>query len=228
MNEKIVNSIKKEVYEYIHTSIPAAVVDFNHVEMTATVQLLAKFKIRGIEQIPKAIYKVPVGHSKSSNFAERVPFKKGDIVFLSFSEVSLEKILSTGAAETVLGDSKFDLTDAVIITCISLQNNKLPDTNKDDWCLFNLNTNHKIVFKDNGDVEVLSKKISLHAEESIEINTPIINALESTLNIKAINSKNIITETFDATKSAIIKTIDFIKHIHSGVQGGSSNTGGPK
>ena len=61
MNDEIITSIKKDIYEYIHTNIPARIIDFNHVDMTATVQVIAKLKIRGIEQIPKAIYRVPVG-----------------------------------------------------------------------------------------------------------------------------------------------------------------------
>lgn len=241
MNETIVNAIKNDIYEYIHTSLPARIIDFNHVDMTATIQILAKLKIRGIEQVPIALYKVPVGYSKCKNFAERIPLKRDDIVYISFSEVSLEKILTTGMSESVLGNSKFDLSDAVITTCISLQNSKLTDENKDDWCLFNLKTGHKIIFKETGEIEIISKKtlinsdeeielksktIKINASSKIEITTPLINALNSHLNIKSIEAINVITDTFEALKSAVIKGIDFITHKHGGVKVGADKTGG--
>lgn len=218
MNDEIITSIKKDIYEYIHTNIPARIIDFNHVDMTATVQIIAKLKIRGIEQIPKAIYRVPVGHNRSKVFGERIPLQKDDIVYLSFSEVSLEKILSTGTPEGVLGDSKFDLTDAVITTHISLNTGKMPKENKEDWCLFNYETGHKLVFKKNGELEIFNKKLTIIAEESIELDTPIINAPKSTLNIKKVI----------ATESVSDREIILGDHKHGGVQGGLSDTGGPK
>lgn len=218
MNNQIIDSIKKDIYEYIHTNIPARIIDFNHIDMTATVQIIAKLKIRGIEQIPKAIYKVPVGHSRSKVFGERNPLQKDDIVYLSFSEVSLEKILSSGTPEGVLGDSKFDLTDAVITTHISLNNSKMSPENKDDWCLFNFETGHKLVFKKNGELEIFNKKLTVAAEESIDLNTPVINAHESTLNIKKIV----------ATDSVSAKGIILENHKHGDVQSGPNQTGGPE
>lgn len=214
----MINSIKKDIYEYIHTNIPARIIDFNHVDMTATVQIIAKLKIRGIEQIPKAIYRVPVGHSRSKVFGERIPLQKDDIVYLSFSEVSLEKILSTGTPEGVLGDSKFDLTDAVITTHISLNTGKMPEENKEDWCLFNYETGHKLVFKKNGELEIFNKKLTVIAKESIELNTPVINAPESMLNIKQVI----------ATESVSANGIKLEKHKHGDVQSGQNDTGGPK
>lgn len=119
MNQQIINSIKSDIYQYIHTNIPARIIDFNHIEMSATVQIIAKLKVRGIEFVPKYIYRVPVGHNRTKIFGQRSPLKKDDIVFLSFSEVDLEKILTTGLPESILGEEKFSLNDAVITTCIS-------------------------------------------------------------------------------------------------------------
>ncbi|MEG3013093.1 MAG: Gp138 family membrane-puncturing spike protein [Cetobacterium sp.] len=208
MNEMIMKELKNEIYEYIHTNIPASIIEFNHESMTATIQILAKLKIRGQEQIPKEIFSVPVGHNRSSSFAERIPLKKGDIVFVSFSEVSLEKILSTGSPEGTLGSAKFDLSDAVITTCISLEEGKLPAENENDWCVFNLKTNHKIVFKENGELEIFCKKTSINADEEITINSPKINAASSILTVK----------------KAIIAGIDFEKHVHGGIQKGTDKT----
>lgn len=226
MNEEIITSIKNEVYEYIHTNIPATVESFDPVSMTATVKILAKFKIRGIEQVPKNIYRVPVGHNRSEVFAERTPLKKGDIVLLSFSEFSLEKILSTGKPESVLGSSKFDLTDAIITTCISGDRGKLPKEHSNDWVLFNLETGHEIIFRENGVYEIKAKKMIMNIDDEIEINTPTINALKSHLNVKSIKATSIITDTLEAVKSAVIVAIDFITHKHGGVQGGKDKTGG--
>ncbi|MGL5583169.1 MAG: Gp138 family membrane-puncturing spike protein [Cetobacterium sp.] len=228
MNEKIIKSIKSDIFEYIHTNQPARIIEFNHVEMTATVQLLGKFKIRGQEQVPKYIYRVPAGYSRSKNFAERIPLKKDDIVYLSFSEFDLEKILTSGLPESFIGDDKFDLNDAVIVTCISLKNQKMPDDNQNDWCIFNLKTGHKIIFKEDGTYEINAKKLIMNIDEEIEINTPIINALNSQFNVKSIKAESIITDTVNALKSAIIKGIDFLLHKHGGVTGGPSDTGGPK
>lgn len=228
MNQQIINSIKNDIYQYIHTNIPARIIDFNHIEMTATVQIIAKLKVRGIEFLPKYIYRVPVGHNRTKIFGERSPLKKDDIVFLSFSEVDLEKILTTGLPESILGDEKFNLNDAVITTCISLKNQKMPENNKDDWCLFNFETGHKIIFKENGVYEIYAKKIYLQADDEIEINTPIINALKSDFNIKNIKAKSIITNTFEALKLAIIKGINFLSHRHGNVSNGEGETGEPK
>ena len=228
INSKIIDSIKEDIYEYIHTGIPASVIDFDHVHMTATVQILAKLKVRGIEQIPKAIFKVPVGHSRVKSFAERFPVKKGDIAMLQFSEITLEKILDSGVYEEVVDTSKFDISDAVITSFLSKSKDKLPNDNKDDYCLYNLNSGHKIIFKENGEIEVFTKKLSLNVEESIEIETPIINALNTQFNVKGIKAESIITDTLNSLKSAIIKGIDFLSHIHSGVKGGPDKTQGPE
>ncbi|MGL5625471.1 hypothetical protein, partial [Cetobacterium sp.] len=109
MNQKLIESIKNDIYEYIHTNIPARIISFNHIEMSATIQIIAKLKIRGVEQVPKYIYRVPVGHNRSKTFGERNPLQKDDIVFLAFSEVDLEKILITGLPESILGDERFNL-----------------------------------------------------------------------------------------------------------------------
>lgn len=228
MNQQIINSIKNDIYQYIHTNIPARIIDFNHIEMSATVQIIAKLKVRGIEFVPKYIYRVPVGHNRTKIFGERNPLKKDDIVFLSFSEVDLEKILTTGLPESILGDEKFNLNDAVITTCISLKNQKMPEDNKDDWCLFNFETGHKIIFKENGVYEIYSKKIYLQADDEIEINTPVINALKSDFNVKNIKAKSTITDTFKALESAIIKGINFLLHRHGNVSNGDGETGEPK
>lgn len=258
MNQQIINSIKNDIYQYIHTNIPARIIDFNHIEMTATVQIIAKLKVRGIEFLPKYIYRVPVGHNRTKIFGERSPLKKDDIVFLSFSEVDLEKILTTGLPESILGDEKFSLNDAVITTCISLKNQKMPENNKDDWCLFNFETGHKIIFKENGEYEIYGKRILLNADEditlksktlnintieriatttkiininstsNIEIETPIINALKSQINASGLKVKQLISDTISAIKSAVIKGIDFSLHKHGNVSNGEGETGEPK
>lgn len=258
MNQQIINSIKNDIYQYIHTNIPARIIDFNHIEMTATVQIIAKLKVRGIEFVPKYIYRVPVGHNRTKIFGERNPLKKDDIVFLSFSEIDLEKILITGLPESILGDEKFSLNDAVITTCISLKNQKMPENNKDDWCLFNFETGHKIIFKENGEYEIYGKRILLNADEditlksktlnintteridittkiininstsNIEIETPIINALKSQINASGLKVKQLISDTISAIKSAVIKGIDFSSHKHGNVSNGEGETGEPK
>lgn len=227
MNDEIITSIKNDIFEYIHTNQPARIIEFNHVEMTATVQLLSKFKIKGMEQIPKYIYRVPVGYSRSKVFGERIPLKKDDIVFLSFSEFDLEKILTSCMPSSFEGNSKFDLNDAVITTCISLKDTKMPDENVNDWCLFNLETGHKVIFKEDGVYEIYAKKIYMEAEEEIEINTPTINAINSKFNVRDIKAKSIVIDTLNALKSAVIKSIDFLTHKHDNVQNGPGETGGP-
>uniref|UniRef100_UPI002616AEFC Gp138 family membrane-puncturing spike protein n=1 Tax=uncultured Cetobacterium sp. TaxID=527638 RepID=UPI002616AEFC len=162
------------------------------------------------------------------SFAERFPVKKGDIAMLQFSEVTLEKILDSGVYEEVVDTSKFDISDAVITSFLSKSKDELSNDNKDDYCLYNLNSGHKIIFKENGEIEVFTKKLSLNVEESIEIETPIINALNTQFNVKGIKAESIVTDTLNSLKSAIIKGINFISHVHSGVKGGPDKTQGPQ
>ncbi len=85
-----------------------------------------------------------------------------------------------------------------------------------------------LVDKKTGEIEVSSPRILIKAEEEISIDTPIINAPKSKLNVKSVKATSIITDTFNAVKSALIKGIDFLSHVHSGVQAGNDDTGGPK
>lgn len=229
MNEKMLEVIKEDIYSYIHTSIPAKIIKFDHVEMTATIQILGKLKIRGQEQVPKEIFRVPVGHLRTENFAQRIPLSENDLVLVSFSEVSLEKILKTGMPESVLSGSRFDLTDAIISVPLALEGNKLPSENEKDFCTWNLKTGHSYIFKENGDLDFDVGNLNIKAENIniktgiIEIDSPIINAVKSILTIK-----NIAVDMFSAIKSAMLVGIDFVKHKHGGVQGGQASTGTPE
>lgn len=154
----------------IHTSIPAKIISFDPEKMEASVQSLARVKVGNVEIEPQEIEKCPVCFLNDSTFAIRHPLKQGDLVWLGFSEVSLENILDTKNPTSVISKNKFDITDAVVVGTIDGTNDRMPSTNANDLLILNKKTGHKIIFKEDGSLETTVEIIN--APSCTSLNAP--------------------------------------------------------
>ncbi|MGL5707477.1 MAG: Gp138 family membrane-puncturing spike protein [Aeromonas sp.] len=157
--EEYMNNYSAIMLNKIHTHLPGKIISFDPEKMEATVQSLARVKIGDVEITPQEIERCPVCYTNGTNFAIRNPLKAGDLVWLGFSEVSLEKILSSKNPESVVTNNKFDLTDAVVVATMDSESDTMPSSNTNDLLILNKLTGDKIVFKEDGSIETTSKQI---------------------------------------------------------------------
>lgn len=186
MDKHILDLLRKfKVYTLseIHTILPAKILQFDHIKMEATVLPLAKTTIAGTEITPQPITRCPVCFLNDSTFSIRHPLKKGDLVVLGFSEVSLEKILKSKEPSSVINTKRFNLSDAIVLGTIDSENDTMPDFNSEDLLIINKETGHKIIFKKDGSIETTVEIIT--APNAVTINAP-----NATINCKHLNASD--------------------------------------
>lgn len=144
----------------IHTLIPGTIQEFDAVKMEASVIPLSKPVISGKEIEPQLIERCPVCFLNDSTFSVRHPLKKGDLVIIGFSEVSLENLLNENVSNSVKNTKKFNITDGIILGTIDSETDEMISEFSDDLLLINKKTGHKVVFKEDGSlfttVEIIS------------------------------------------------------------------------
>lgn len=176
----------------IHTLIPAVVLSFDSIKMEASVLPLGRPIIAGKEVEPQPIDRCPVCFLNDSTFAIRHPLKKDDLVVVGFSEVSLEKILTTKKPESTMQGNRFNLSDGIVLGTIDGEYDEMISEHSEDLLIINKKTGHKIIFKSDG---------------SIDTTVEIITAQ----NLKELKAPNAVI----TCKDIIFSGISAVKHIHS-------------
>lgn len=228
MNEiyKMLEKYRIVTLQSIHTMIPGVIISYNPIKMEASVLPLGRPVIKGKELEPQPIDRCPVCFSNGSTFSIRNPLKKGDLVIIGFSEVSLEKILTTKQPESTMKSPRFNLSDGIIIGTIDGENDTMPDFNTDDLLIINKETGHKIVFKKDGSIDTTVEIIT--ALKATTINAP--NAVITCKSVIA--SEKVQAPLVDGTNDVTFARISGKAHTHSYQQPehtvGTANTSAPE
>lgn len=188
---ELLKNYKIMMLNEIHTIIPAVVLEFNPVKMECSVLPLARPVVAGKEVEPQPIDRCPVCFLNDSTFSVRHPLVKGDLVVVGFSEVSLEKILTTKQPESVTKGNRFNISDGIVLGTIDGEYDEMIAEHSEDLLIINKKTGHKIIFKSDG---------------SIETTVEIINAQ----NLKQLNAPNSVI----TCKDVIFSGISALKHTH--------------
>lgn len=214
----------------IHTTIPGTILSFDPVKMEASVLPLARPVIAGEEVQPQPIDRCPVCFLNDSTFSIRHPLQKGDLVVIGFSEVSLEKILTTKKPESVTKNGKFNMSDGIIIGTIDGEYDNMPSDNAEDLLIINKKTGHKIVFKADGSIDTTVEVITALNATSIKAPNAVIECktVIATDNITA--GKKVEAPMINGTTDVTFAGVSGKGHTHSYRPGDGSptNTGAPK
>lgn len=211
MNEiyKMLENYRITVLNNIHTMIPGKVLSYDPVKMEASVLPLGRPVIKGQELEPQPIDRCPVCFSNGSTFSIRNPLKAGDLVIIGFSEVSLEKILTTKQPESTMKSPRFNLSDGIVIGTIDGENDTMPEFNSDDLLIINKETGHKIVFKKDGSIDTTVEVITA-------LNATTINAPNAVITCKSvIASEKVEAPLVNGTNDVTFAGISGKSHTHN-------------
>ncbi len=205
---ELLNNWKFIMFNQIHTQLPGVILSFDHVKMEASVLPLARPIINGKEIEPQPIDRCPVCFLNDSTFSVRHPLQKGDLVIIGFSEVSLEKILTTKKPETVTQNGKFNYSDGIIIGTIDGEYDEMISENSSDLLIINKKTGHKIIFKADGSIDTTVEIITA-------LNATTINAPNAVIKCKSvIASEKVEAPLINGTNNVTFAGISGKGHTH--------------
>lgn len=179
---KYINEIIKKSINDINTMFPA-IVDSYNVE-TGLITVLPKSRMLDNDgnYIERALlFECPTSYIKAQSFYLRIPYQKGDIVYVGCSQESLDNLLidSNTVANSLDGVSKFRLTDAVVIGGLMTSNEKLMTKEfGKDFVIQNRKNDDIIVLKEDGGVYVKTA-----TKFQIDANDVVINSKTMTMNV---------------------------------------------
>lgn len=162
---KFISDMIEQRLTNLHTCMLGRIERFDHQNMTANVQPLAKRKFVGKEpQAMPLLINVPVSFLKAGAFFIRPPYKKGDLVLVVFTEQSLDGVSSC----------RHSLDDGVVVGGISTA--PLPDEHGGDF----------VIAKDDFKVKII---IDMDDNISLETETGDLNftTKNGDINIGSIN-----------------------------------------
>lgn len=244
LQETLQNAIEHQL-DGINTAIPAIVVRADLENSLVDVQPVINFKAYdGSTTERPVILGVPLQYPASKTSAFTFPVQTGDTVLLVFSQRGLDVWKrGTGYPTTPSDFRTFDIKDAIAIPGVmpngmsinSPSKHVLPHSIRDAVIAHNLGSGNEV-------------EVRLGADGRVEISTSnkptIINCSDATINAETINL-NATSMVVDVANTTWIGAINhsgnytmtggvatfngvvFNTHVHSGVQTGSGNSGGP-
>ena len=176
---KVVKRMINNHIEEINTMFLAIVENYD--TTTGKITIIPKVKMLNNydEYVDRAmLVECPTSCIKARDFYLRIPYQKGDIVYVGCSKDALDDMLLNGdtGVSRLDGVSKFRLTDAVVLGGIFVDSeNTMTADNPDDFIIQNRQNNDIIVLKKDGGVQVkTSTKFQIDASE-VEINANTMN-----------------------------------------------------
>lgn len=235
----LVNAAIEERLAELHTAMPARIMEYDPAKQEAVVQPLIKRRYYDADNNPKGlvdqppIVAVPVVFPSAATGIISFPIKKGDIVLLIFSELSVDNFNFSDGQSTVDPDDfrRFHYSDAIAIPGLYPFNRAIGSDPDNLAIRFNVGGNESsIKFKPNGDVQITtSGKTIVNATGTAEVtaasatvncNTTINGNLNVNGNIECSQTVTGTTDVIGGGKS--LKT-----HPHSGVTPGGGVSGPP-
>lgn len=166
----------------INTLFPAIVENYDVVNSKITVIPKTKMLDNDGNYVDRAfLFECPTSYIKAQSFYLRIPYQKGDLVYVACSQEALDDILKDAntVATAMEGVRRFRLTDAIIIGGLmsdteQMMTNEYPR----DFVIQNRKNNDIIVLKENGGVQV--KTSTLFQVDATDV---IINSSTMTMNV---------------------------------------------
>jgi len=134
----------KALLEQIHCWLPALIADepdyFDHVNMRAKVLIKDK-RIYGRdmpdqqEEVGPLVLWVPVLHGKTKTFLDRIPYERGDPVFVGFADRALDYIIKDLRQQDPYFHRAHHINDAIVVRGFMVDKGepRAPSAYRDDW-----------------------------------------------------------------------------------------------
>ena len=223
----------------VRTVYPGTIVSFDASTQLATVDLAREQFYNGFETFYESneyptLKDVPVHFPQCGGYSLTFPIKVGDSCLLLFCDKGYNHWLYRG--ETKIGKFKegvpraeyfraFNINDALCIVGFNPVPKAITNFSATDVELRDDSRGQRITLKPDGVIEVLS-------QTELDLTTPTVkvvasSAVEVTAPTTTINGDLIVNGKITSTGDTVAGGISLMTHVHGGVQGGSSNTGGP-
>jgi phage baseplate assembly protein gpV len=180
---------------------------------------------------------VPIQYPSGGGFTLTFPIAAGDECVVLFNDRSIDNWLAQGAGQPPNIGRVHDLSDGIAI--VGIRNNTR--------ALTGVSTTTTQLRNDDGDtyvevagggvinvvaptqVNITAPTVDINASMQINLNTPIvaISGILAVDNVGAVTTSCTINGSLHTTGDVVANGISLDSHVHSGVQTGSGNTGGP-
>lgn len=202
---------------------PGVIQSFDSTEQTVTVRLAIKEEMivnqrANMVQIPDLI-KVPIIIPRGGQFLLTVPIVKGDECLVIFGDQCVDGWWQSGGAQNPLELRRHNLSDGFAVLGTWSQPNVVSNYSTNSAQLRSLDGTVIVDVAEAG-VTVTSPKVSLNTTGDVDVTTTGDTNVTATGNVTVTGSK------VTLGNATTIDSRVFLNHKHSGVQGGSSVTGG--
>lgn len=192
----------------INTLFPAIVEEYNVETGLITVLPKTQFINNDGEYQDRAfLFECPTSYIKAQSFYLRIPYQKGDIVYVGCSQDSLDSLLTDAntVANPLDGVRKFRLTDAVVIGGLMTTNEaKMTTEYPRDFIIQNRVNNDIIVLKEEGGVQVKTTTTF-----QIDATDVVINSSTMTMNVDSTTTNgSTIAQNVSTTTNSGNVTVD--------------------
>jgi hypothetical protein len=169
----ILKAIEGRLFD-VHTGLPARVVSFDPSTQRADVQPLLQRVMVDEDENPTTvtipvITNVPIQYPSGAGWSITWPLAPGDIVYLTFSERSLDEwlVAPPGNLVTPAQARKFDLSDAVILAGIRPRTSPVPNISATSLRIAN--------DAENVAIELAPTAVNITAPTEVNVSAPVVN-----------------------------------------------------
>ncbi len=223
----------------VRSVYPGTIKSFDVATQLATVEMAREqffngFKVLYEQQDFPILKDVPVHFPQCGGYSLTFPIKVGDSCLLLFCDMGYDHWLYDNQTKIGKFDEgcpkpeyfrRFSVNDALCIVGFNPIPKAIPNFSATDVELRDDSRGQRITLKPTGVIEVLS-------QTELDLTTPTVkvvasSAVEVTAPTTTINGDLIVNGKITSTGDTVAGGISLMTHVHSGVQGGLSNTGGP-
>ncbi|MCW0309116.1 Gp138 family membrane-puncturing spike protein [Pantoea ananatis] len=206
--EQAMKVLSDTIFSMLRVSMPGIIESFDPVACTCSIQPALKGQVAdalgNMKSAPlPVLVDVPVIFPRGGGCTITFPVKAGDECLVIFSDRCIDFWWQNGGVQEPVDQRQHDLSDAFAIVGPQSQAQKISS----------ISTTSVQVRTDDG-----SSFIELMQGGNVNITTPLLT----------VNGNVQVNGTVKSTGDQVAKGISQTGHVHSGVQSGSSQTGGPQ
>jgi len=206
--EQTMKTLSDTIFSILRVSMPGIIESFDPIACTCSVQPALKGQVAdelgNFKSAPlPVLVDVPVIFPRGGGCTITFPVKAGDECLVIFSDRCIDFWWQNGGVQEPVDQRQHDLSDAFAIVGPQSQAQKISG----------ISTSSLQVRTDDG-----SSFIELMQGGNVNITTPLLT----------VNGNVQVNGTVTSTGDQVAKGISQTGHVHSGVQSGSSQTGGPQ
>lgn len=162
------NEIMKNVRNNLRVALPGIIQSFNRIEQTVTVQPVLREEIIKPDQSTQVVQlplllDVPIYMPRAGDCILTMPIKQGDECLVIFSDMCIDAWWTYGGIQNQIEKRRHDLSDAIALTGIWSQPNRINGYSTDATELRTLSGKTKISLKED-EIDLQAENIKINGE----------------------------------------------------------------